>query len=696
MAGELGLPSVASAQVDLPSVGRYNVFLNPLFSDTLYKKDSAGVVTSAVNALADPMSAIGDVIIRNAANVTDRLGIGSAGDVFTVAGGVPTWAAPAAVPVSLTATQVGFGSGANVLTGSAGFLYDDTTKTLTLGVGSTTDGSIVLKTSSNAFTTTIKTGVTGASYTLTLPTTDGAASEFLQTNGTGVLSWATPGGVTTWGGGTTGLTPAAATTGSITLAGTLVAANGGTGVNIESASLPLGKASTAAGKIDFFNASNAFKTTIQSGVSGADITWTLPTAQGGASTFLQNNGSGVLSWASASSGLTVGVSSITGGTTGSIGMNIGGIYSESISYRAQQATPFLTSFGYNNAIAGTFSGTYNTFYGYSVGSTITTGAKNTFIGADIASNQTTSDGNVFIGYRISAQGGGQNTECVAIGNQKNINGLTGLVAVGHSAGDVCLTSYGTFLGYYAGSGLSGSGSKTIGIGFYAGAYPFQSSAYSNSIALGTAAGNTANNQLVIGGNATYGGWGAGIYNVYIGNGVTDVSPAGVTINATGGSGANNPGGSLTLAGGKGAGSGVGGSLIFQTSVVGASGTTLQTLATAMTINNSQRVGVGITSPTSTFHSGGSYARFVRSISALRTLDATDDIIEVTANTFTITLPTAASITGREYIIKNNGAGVITIACNGAETIDGSATVVLGVQYGTITLVSNGTNWMVIC
>ena len=32
----------------------------------------------------------------------------------------------------------------------------------------------------------------GASYTLTFPTTDGGASEFLQTNGSGVLTWAAP------------------------------------------------------------------------------------------------------------------------------------------------------------------------------------------------------------------------------------------------------------------------------------------------------------------------------------------------------------------------------------------------------------------------------------------------------------------------------------------------------------------------
>jgi hypothetical protein len=84
----------------------------------------------------------------------------------------------------------------------------------------------------------------------------------------------------------------------------------------------------------------------------------------------------------------------------------------------------------------------------------------------------------------------------------------------------------------------------------------------------------------------------------------------------------------------------------------------------------------------------------RGITALRTIDATDYLINCTANTFTVTLPTAASVGGRTYVVKNSGTGVITIACNGAETIDGIATHTLA-QYDSLTLVSNGTNWIII-
>tara|TARA_R110002096_G_scaffold159079_6_gene324780 strand:- start:853 stop:2337 length:1485 start_codon:yes stop_codon:yes gene_type:complete len=58
------------------------------------------------------------------------------------------------------------------------------------------DGTLQLNCSANSHGVKIKSPPhsAGASYTLTLPNDDGGASEFLQTNGSGVLSWATAGG----------------------------------------------------------------------------------------------------------------------------------------------------------------------------------------------------------------------------------------------------------------------------------------------------------------------------------------------------------------------------------------------------------------------------------------------------------------------------------------------------------------------
>lgn len=85
----------------------------------------------------------------------------------------------------------------------------------------------------------------------------------------------------------------------------------------------------------------------------------------------------------------------------------------------------------------------------------------------------------------------------------------------------------------------------------------------------------------------------------------------------------------------------------------------------------------------------------RGITALRTLDNTDYFIDCTANTFTVTLPTAVGITGRQYIIKNSGTGVITVDGNGSETIDGQTTWALPAQYDSITIMSDGANWKII-
>ena len=65
----------------------------------------------------------------------------------------------------------------------------------------------------------------GSGYTLRTLT---AGTGITVTNGSGTISVANA-GVLSWSGGTSGLTPATATTGAVTLAGTLVAVNGGTG-----------------------------------------------------------------------------------------------------------------------------------------------------------------------------------------------------------------------------------------------------------------------------------------------------------------------------------------------------------------------------------------------------------------------------------------------------------------------------------
>ena len=78
------------------------------------------------------------------------------------------------------------------------------------------------------------------------------------------------------------------------------------------------------------------------------------------------------------------------------------------------------------------------------------------------------------------------------------------------------------------------------------------------------------------------------------------------------------------------------------------------------------------------------------------VSATDDYINCTSGTFTVTLPTAVSIAGQEFIIKNSGTGVITIATTSSQTVDGGASgsVTLN-QYDSLSVMSDGANWIIV-
>jgi hypothetical protein len=84
-----------------------------------------------------------------------------------------------------------------------------------------------------------------------------------------------------------------------------------------------------------------------------------------------------------------------------------------------------------------------------------------------------------------------------------------------------------------------------------------------------------------------------------------------------------------------------------------------------------------------------------SVSGTYTVAATDCVVNCTANTFTVTLPTATGIQGQLFVIKNSGTGVVTIAAAGGEFIDGAATRIIAVQYASLTIVSTNTGWIVV-
>lgn len=82
-----------------------------------------------------------------------------------------------------------------------------------------------------------------------------------------------------------------------------------------------------------------------------------------------------------------------------------------------------------------------------------------------------------------------------------------------------------------------------------------------------------------------------------------------------------------------------------------------------------------------------------------TLDAANTVVlcDATAAAFTVTLPPAAKNPARVYTVKKIDASVnaVTVDGNAAETIDGAATHALALRWNSVTIYSDGSNWIVL-
>jgi len=82
-----------------------------------------------------------------------------------------------------------------------------------------------------------------------------------------------------------------------------------------------------------------------------------------------------------------------------------------------------------------------------------------------------------------------------------------------------------------------------------------------------------------------------------------------------------------------------------------------------------------------------------------TITGTDVVVFANAasGNVTITLPVAATNSGYRFYVKRiDGSGnTCSVARSGADTIDGQTTITLGMQYTSLTLVSDGSAWYII-
>jgi hypothetical protein len=224
-----------------------------------------------------------------------------AANALVVGGGAGT--APSTVTTGtgvVTALGVNTGSaGAFVVNGGdLGTPSSGTVTNLTGTASININGTVGATTQNTAYVTVLRmygsssgyVGLQGAaaagSTTYTLPSADGSSGQFLSTNGSGILSWATASGGGTPGGSNTQI--------QFNNSGSFGASANFTwdGTNVQ-----IG----ATGALRFADTDSSNYVAFKSpGTVASNVTWTLPSADGTTGQVLSTNGSGTLSWATAS------------------------------------------------------------------------------------------------------------------------------------------------------------------------------------------------------------------------------------------------------------------------------------------------------------------------------------------------------------------------------------------------------------
>jgi hypothetical protein len=190
---------------------------------------------------------------------------------------------------------------------------------------------------------------------------------------------------------------------------------------------------------------------------------------------------------------------------------------------------------------------------------------------------------------------------IAIG-RNSLASQSGTTAVGHGAQatavnkPVAVGQTAVVSGQWAialGSEITLSGNRSIVIGANT------TVTNTDGLGIGKDVKLTANEQAVF---SSFNASSNGYTDVYFGSGVqrnaiSDGAGVAWTLNGSGARGSNGAGGPITIAGGKGTGTGAPGDVVFSTSDAGASGSTLQTLTQRVWIKGETgQVGIGVSSP----------------------------------------------------------------------------------------------------
>jgi len=221
----------------------------------------AGTLGATNGGTAQSTYTIGDLLYASASNTLSKLGIGSSGQVLTVSAGIPAWSSAGSVSLTVGSTAISSGTSGYILYNNAGVLGN---------LANTGTGNNVLATSPTLVTPVLGTPTSG---TLT------NCTGYTTANLSGSISLTTQ------------------------VSGTLPVANGGTGVASATAYALLAGGTTSTG---------AFQSLASVGTSGQVLT---------------SNGAGALPTfqSPASTGLTVGTTTVASGTSGYILYNNAGV-----------------------------------------------------------------------------------------------------------------------------------------------------------------------------------------------------------------------------------------------------------------------------------------------------------------------------------------------------------------------------------
>lgn len=332
-------------------------------------------------------------------------------------------------------------------------------------------------------------------------------------------------------------------------------------------SIQLGTASSVTGALILAHASSSFLTTIQAGNAAAARTYTWPTNFGAAGTVLTDAaGNGTLSWAAGGSGLTIGTTTITSGTTTRVLYDNAGVVGEYTISGSGTVVAMATSPSFTTPTLGAATATSINALVLRAPTSDTTAGASIAIGTGALGSQPASAAyyNTAIGYQT-------------------------LAAAGMTTGATLNLAIGAF-----GLTSNTSGSANAALGFFS---LFHNTTGSNNVGLGSSSltANTIGNQnMAIGGNALAANV-DGSANVAIGYNAMLTNISGANSVAVGASALQAATGGSNTGIGNSAGSSVG-SGVLNTLIGASAGSNITTGNLNIMIGyNAQATGAGVSS-----------------------------------------------------------------------------------------------------